>query len=105
MVEENTNEQETQYRLRLPFREHGEMFGIITKMHGTNQVAVMCEDGKDRMCRIPGKLKKRVWMREGDVVIIRLWEFQPIKADVVWRYLPIQTEKLRRQGLLEKLSI
>ncbi|MDP2666391.1 MAG: translation initiation factor eIF-1A [Candidatus Diapherotrites archaeon] len=96
---------EGEVRLRLPYREHGEMFAIVMKLHGGDQIMASCEDGKDRMCRIPGKLKKKVWMREGDVIIIRLWDFQPIKADVVWRFLPIQTEKLRRLGHLEKLPV
>ena len=92
-------------KVRKPYRDLGEMFAVITKMHGTNQIAAMCEDGTERKCRIPGKLKKRVWMREGDVIIVKLWDFQPIKADVVWRFLPVQTERLRRMGLLGKLPI
>lgn len=96
---------ETEFKMRLPYRDIGEMFAVVIKLHGTDQIAAACEDGKERKCRIPGKLKKKVWMREGDVVIVRLWDFQPIKADVVWRYLPIQTEKLKRMHLLEKLPI
>ncbi len=94
---------ETSYKMRLPYRDHGEMFAVVIKLHGGDQIAAACEDGKERKCRIPGKLKKKVWMREGDVIIIRLWDFQPIKADVVWRYLPMQTERLRRMNLLGKL--
>ncbi|MEK6821302.1 MAG: translation initiation factor eIF-1A [archaeon] len=100
-----TTDANAEGRMRLPHRDHGELFAIITKMHGTDQIAAMCEDGIERHCRIPGKLKKRVWMREGDVIIVRLWDFQPIKGDVVWRYLPIQTDKLKRKGLLEKLPV
>lgn len=106
MVEPTTTDApEGGYRLRMPYRDHGEMFAVVTKLHGTDQILAMCEDGKERHCRIPGKLKKKVWMREGDVIIVRLWDFQPIKADVVWRYLPMQTEKLRRMGALEKMPI
>lgn len=104
---ENTPEPGTEggYRLRLPYRDHGELFAVITKLHGGDQIAAACEDGKDRMCRIPGKLKKKVWMREGDIIIVRLWDFQPIKGDVVWRYSLVQVDKLRRMGLLTKLPI
>ncbi len=106
MVEPTHSEgEETHYKMRLPYRDHGEMFAVVTKLHGTDQILAQCEDGKERHCRIPGKLKKKVWMREGDVIIIRLWDFQPIKADVVWRYLPMQTEKLRRMNLLGKLPV
>ena len=92
-------------RLRMPYRDQLEMFAVVTKLHGTDQILAMCEDGKERHVRIPGKLKKKVWIREGDVIIVRLWDFQPIKADVVWRFLPLQTEKLRRMGLLKNLPI
>ncbi|MBM3282285.1 MAG: translation initiation factor eIF-1A [Candidatus Diapherotrites archaeon] len=103
--ETNTEGTETSYKLRQPYRDHGEMFAIVVKLHGADQILAACEDGKERHCRIPGKLKKKVWMREGDLIIVRLWDFQPIKADVVWRYLPLQTEKLKRMGLLTKLPI
>ncbi len=53
------------------------------------------------MARIPGKLKKRVWIREGDVVIIVPWEFQTEKADVVWRYTGPQVNYLQRNGFLK----
>ena len=92
-------------RLRMPYRDQLEMFAVVTKLHGTDQILAMCEDGKERHVRIPGKLKKKVWIREGDVIIVRLWDFQPIKADVVWRFLPLQTEKLRRMGLLKNLPV
>lgn len=53
------------------------------------------------MGRIPGKMKRRVWLRVGDVIIIRPWSIQPDeKADVVWRYLPPQTDWLRRKGYI-----
>jgi translation initiation factor 1A len=92
-------------KIRKPYRDQGEMFAVILKMHGSDQIAAKCEDGIERKCRIPGKLKKRVWMREGDVIIVKLWDFQPSKADVVWRFLPAQTERLKRMRLLEKLPI
>lgn len=92
-------------RLRLPRKEDLEMFGIVVQLHGSNQVKVLCEDGKARGCRIPGKMKKRTWLRERDIVIIKLWDFQPTKADVVWRFLGMQTEQLKRKGFLKNLPV
>lgn len=92
-------------RLRMPNRKEGEMFGIALQLHGSNQIKVSCEDGEERMCRIPGKLRKRVWIREGDIVIIRLWDFQPSKADIVWRFFGAQTERLKREGYLKNLPL
>jgi translation initiation factor 1A len=52
------------------------------------------------MCRIPGKIRKRLWIRENDVVIVRPWAVQgEEKGDVVYRYTRTQVEWLRRKGL------
>lgn len=58
-------------------------------------------DGKIRMARIPGKMKKRVWIREGDVVIVVPWDFQDDKSDVIWRYTGPQVSWLQRKGYLQ----
>jgi len=99
------SDEELVSRIRLPRRNDGEMFAIATQLHGTNQIRALCEDKQERMCRIPGKLKKRVWIREGDLIVIKLWDFQPIKADIVWRYLGVQKSHLEKKGLLKNLPI
>lgn len=96
---------ESPRNLRLPKRDEGEMFAIVKKMHGTDQVTAMCEDGEKRMCRIPGKMKKRIWIREGDLIIVKIWSFQPSKADIAWRYLGGQKNLLKRKGYLDKLDL
>lgn len=62
---------------------------------------VRCMDGVVRIARIPGKIKKRIWIREGDVVIVVPWEFQDEKADVIWKYRPPQVTWLQRKGYLK----
>lgn len=92
-------------RVRLPKRDELEQFAIVLQLMGTDQVKCLCEDGTERQVRIPGKLKKRVWIRENDIILIKLWDFQPIKGDVVWRYLGNQVGWLKRNKKLEKLPI
>jgi len=92
-------------KIRLPRRDELEMFGLITQMFGANQVKVFCEDQVERNCRIPGKMRKRAWMRERDIVIVKLWDFQKSKADIAWRYLGFQVEYLKKKGYLEKLPL
>ena len=92
-------------RMRLPNPEDLEQFALVTQLMGSNQVKALCEDGVEKQFRIPGKLLKKVWIREHDVLIIRLWDFQPSKGDVVWRYLGNQVEWLKRNGKLEKLNM
>jgi len=70
-------------------------------MLGANRMIVQCMDGVKRMARIPGKMRKRVWINVGDVVIVVPWEFQDEKADVVWKYTRPQVAWLERKGYLK----
>jgi len=92
-------------RLRFPKKEENEQFGIVTQLMGANQVKALCQDGVERGCRIPGKLRKRVWVRANDLVIVKVWDFQPSKGDIKWRFFGNQTEWFRRKGMLEGLPL
>ncbi len=105
LEKQEEKKQEEIRKMRMPDRDNLEMFGIVQQLHGSDQIRIFCEDGKERMCRIPGKLRKSVWMRERDIVIIRLWDFQPIKADIIWRYTGTQVEHLKRKGVLTNLPL
>jgi translation initiation factor 1A len=95
----------TYSRIKLPDPDNLEQFGLVTQLMGSNQIKAVCEDGTERQFRIPGKLIKKVWIRENDVVIVRLWDFQPTKGDIVWRYFGNQVEWLRRNGKLNNLPM
>lgn len=71
-------------------------------MLGANRIRVRCMDGVVRIGRIPGKMKKRTWIREGDVVILVPWSFQDDKADIKWRYTGPQVAWLERHGYLKE---
>jgi translation initiation factor 1A len=88
-------------RVRLPHKQDREMFGYVESLLGSNRIKVRGLDGVTRMARIPGKMKKRIWIREGDVVIIVPWDFQKEKADVIWRYTGPQVDWLQRKGFLK----
>lgn len=87
-------------RVKLPNRKKGEIFGIVDQALGGGHLKVFCQDGKMRMGRIRGKLKKRMWMREKDLVIVVPWEFQDDKCDVIYRYTRIQSQNLARRGVV-----
>jgi len=101
--QKDTNEADFVGRLRYPRRDEGELFGIVTQLMGANKVLVMCQDGKVRSCRIPGKLRKKVWVRVNDTVIVKIWEFQKEKGDIQWRFLGHQVEWMKRKGILQGL--
>jgi translation initiation factor 1A len=85
-------------RVRLP--DEGELLGIVTRLLGNDRVMVKCTDGVTRTCRIPGRMRKRVWIRADDVVLVTPWDFQDEKADIIWRYNPGQVRFLEQRGYL-----
>jgi translation initiation factor 1A len=79
-----------------------DVIGIAIKMLGNDRVLVNCQDGKERLCRIRGKMKRRMWIRQGDIVLVSPWDFQSDRrGDIFWRYKRNQAEWLRRKGYLK----
>ena len=71
-------------------------------MLGANHIRVSCEDGVTRTGRIKGKIKKRLWIREGDLLIVVPWSFQDEKCDIVYRYIRPQVDWLKRHNYLSQ---
>ena len=98
-------EAEQEYLMRTPVPKGDQIFGIVEQRVGGSRMMVRCMDGKTRNCRIPGRLKKRLWVREGDLVIIEPWEFGgDTKGDVLLKYRRNQMEYLKNKGYLKKLD-
>jgi translation initiation factor 1A len=92
------NEDELE-RMVLP--SANDVLGMAVRMLGFDRLVVNCQDGKERLCRIRGKLKRRVWIREGDIVLVSPWDFQSDeRGDIFWRYRRNQSEWLRSHGYL-----
>lgn len=89
-------------RVKMPNTKVNEMFAIAENILGGRRVTVLCADGETRMARIPGKMRRRQWVREGDLIIVWPWDFQDAKADVKHRYTKTQSIYLSRKGALPK---
>jgi len=92
--------EEEYVRLPLPKKHKQEMFAIADRLMGGSRINVICEDGKSRMARIPGKMKRKERVRIGDLLIIKPWDIQNEKADIVFRYTRTQAITLSRRKLL-----
>lgn len=94
-----TGDQPQIIRVRLP--KEKEVLGIVIGLVGGSRMIVTCKDGKERNCRVPGRLKNQVWVRDGDVVIVQPWEIEGDKrGDIIWRYTPLQAKWLREKGYI-----
>lgn len=90
-------------RVPLPNERINEMFAIADQILGGRRVRVVCADGETRLARIPGKMRRRQWVREGDLIVVQPWDFQDAKADVKKRYTKTQSLYLSRKGVLPEI--
>ena len=91
---------EEHIRLPLPKKNKNEMFAIADRLMGGSRINVVCADGKSRLARIPGRMKRRQRVRAGDLVIIKPWDIQEEKADIIFRYRRTQANILSRRKLI-----
>jgi translation initiation factor 1A len=97
--EENSDEEVHVTRAKIPRGE--EVIGVIEERLGGNKMKVNCLDGKTRNSRVPGRLKRKLWLRPGDVVLIEPWELDKSKGDVIFKYPSNQIEWLKRNGYIK----
>jgi translation initiation factor 1A len=91
------NENETEKR-ELVFKEDGQEYAQVTKMLGNGRLEAMCFDGTKRLCHIRGKLRKKVWINTGDIILVGLRDYQDAKADVILKYNADEARNLKSYG-------
>jgi len=89
-------------RVKLP--RPGEVLGLIEQRYGGTKMLVKCTDNISRNCRVPGRLKRRLWLREGEVVLVQPWEFDNAKGDILFKYNPSAINWLRNKGYLKNIE-
>jgi len=90
-------------RIKLP--RDNQVLGVLDQRLGGSRMRVRCLDGKTRICRIPGRLKRRLWVRENDIVIAEPWEYSgDTKGDILYKYTFTQVAWLKNKGYLKKLE-
>ena len=85
---------------KLDFKEDGQEYARVTKMLGDGRLEGVCSDGVVRICHIRGKMRKRVWISSGDLILVDIREYQSDKADVVHKYNTDEDRKLQAYGEL-----
>jgi len=100
----NAQQEDEVSRIRIP--RQPEVLGVVEMMVGGDKMKVKCDDGNLRICRIPGRLRKRVWIRAGDLVLVEPWSAQSDeRGDIIFRYTATQANWLRRKGFVKSISI
>ena len=97
-------EEEVELR-RMMMPRGNQVLGVVETMLGADRLRVRCSDERVRICRIPGKLRKRVWIRTGDLVLVEPWKVQSEeRGDIIFRYTATQANWLKRKGYVESIS-
>jgi len=92
----NDNEEKRE----LDFKEDGQEYAQVLKMLGNGRLEAFCFDGIKRLCHIRGKMRKKVWVNSGDIILVSLRDYQDDKADVIVKYTPDEARTLKNYGEL-----
>jgi translation initiation factor 1A len=79
----------------LIFKEDGQEYGQVQRMLGNGRCEVSCFDGTKRLCHIRGKMRKKVWVNQGDIVLVSLRDFQDEKGDIIVKYTSDEARNLK----------
>jgi len=91
--------------IRVKTPKDGEVIGVVDQRVGGNRMIVKCFDDKERNCRIPGSKRRRLWIRNGDTVIVKPWEFDgDTRGDLIFKYTPAQVDWLKKKGFIKEVA-
>lgn len=100
----NQNKDQSDQLIRVRTPRNNEVIGIVDQRVGANRMIIKCFDDKERNCRIPGSLRRILWIRPGDIVIVKPWEFEGDKrGDILFKYTPTQIDWLKRKGFIREV--
>ncbi len=89
----------TEHKLLVP--RAGELIGVVVKALGASKFSVLCSDNRERICAIPGRLKRRFWIKENDLVLVKPWVVQgDEKGDITYRYSLMDKDMLKQKGFV-----
>jgi len=97
----NENDRE---KRELTFKEDGQEYAQVVKMLGNGRIQAQCFDGEARLGHIRGKLRKKVWINQGDIILLSLREFQGEKGDVILKYSADEARSLKAYGELPETA-
>lgn len=91
---------ESEEKRELIFKEDGQEYAQVLKMLGNGRLEAQCIDGTKRLCHIRGKMRKKVWVNMGDIILVGLRDYQDEKADVILKYMADEARSLKAYGEL-----
>lgn len=85
----------------LEFKDDGQEYAQVIKIEGSGRCRVKCGDGITRLGVIRGSMRKKVWIKLSDYVLVGLRDFQDAKCDIIGKYSDEDVRNLRAYGELD----
>ena len=82
----------------LTYKGESEEYAQVIKILGDGRFECNCADGVKRVAHVRGKMRKRIWIANGDIILVSLRDFEPEKCDVVEKYKEKEVAKLKKAG-------
>ena len=92
----NKNVAQENKTTRLKDENESQEYAQITKALGNCRFDVMCFDGKSRLATMCGKMRKRVFVNQGELVLVSLRDWQDSKCDIIEKYNPNDVQKFKK---------
>ncbi|KAH8056757.1 hypothetical protein JL721_9875 [Aureococcus anophagefferens] len=82
----------------------GQEYSQVVRMLGNGRCECYCFDGVTRLGHIRGKMRKKVWVSAGDIVLVGLREYQDDKVDIIHKYNADEARNLKQYGELPETA-
>jgi translation initiation factor 1A len=86
---------------QLVYKDEGQDYGLVKKKMGDCRFMVVLQtDAREIICHVRGKMRKREWVNEHDIVLVGLRDYEDGKADIIHKYSSDDANVLRKTGVL-----
>ena len=81
-------------------KEKDQEYAQVMRILWNCRIHAQCFDGKERLCHVRGKFRKKVWINKDDIILVGLRDYQDGKADVIHKYTADEARQLKALGEL-----
>jgi len=98
----------------LDYALEGQLYGQISKTLGGSRFLVKCFDKdpknnefilKEKICHVCGKMRKKVWINDNDLILLSVREFDETKGDIIHKYTNDEARKLKKKKLIPNIEL
>ena len=91
----------------------GQLYGQVSKTLGAGRFNVTCFERDERnnfimsekICHVCGKMRKRVWINENDIILVSVREFAKGKGDIIHKYTNDESRTLKKDNLIPNVEL